>query len=480
MLFTILIWVLALLIYLSSPKNKANKCCAINAAICSLGTLKEYYLDLVPLLEKQYSQGINPEIYTAVYSVMTAIVYHLAMPTGLLFMFYFCSYDKRYPHQFKLLKVGIFLPSLILIFIYNPLKTTWYQHNDRVFWYVFTAYNVGYGIYYTYLMLSAIFSERNSQARKQKRLVAILLLPAIWFCLITTLIIHSLGISELFKLWKGNILILGGAILFYIVMAFKEGIMGIRLRSENYRWNSDMLLINKNVQFTGHLIKNETAKIEWCLENLQNKYLQSSIAAPEEILIIRRSITHLKNFNLKATLYSGSITINEHKWPLKEILTQCVELNRNYLGKSLSININYNDEIDIYCDRTHLVEVLNNLIQNAADAVMENGVIDILCYQEKKRPYYCIAVHDNGPEIKKEIMDRLFEPYFTTKKTDTNFGLGLSYCMNVIKKHNGEIEVESNVDNGTTFSVYIPLKRIVYPAKSNAFSSKMPMRTKGL
>ncbi len=165
---------------------------------------------------------------------------------------------------------------------------------------------------------------------------------------------------------------------------------------------------------------------------------------------------------------------------MKEILTQCVELNRNYLGKSLSININCNDEIDIYCDRTHLVEVLNNLIQNAADAVMENGVIDILCYQEKKRPYYCIAVHDNGPEIKKEIMDRLFEPYFTTKKTDTNFGLGLSYCMNVIKKHNGEIEVESNVDNGTTFSVYIPLKRIVYPAKRNAFSSKMPMRTKGL
>lgn len=150
------------------------------------------------------------------------------------------------------------------------------------------------------------------------------------------------------------------------------------------------------------------------------------------------------------------------------------------MGKSVSINVNYSDEIDIYCDRAHLVEVLNNLIQNAADAVMANGIIDILCYQEKKRPYYCIAVHDSGPVIKKEIMDRLFEPYFTTKKTDKNFGLGLSYCMNVIRKHNGDIKVESNVDIGTTFTVYIPLKRIAYPAKGNTFSSKILMITKGL
>lgn len=471
MVFTILIWVLALLIYLSSPKNKANKCCAINAAICSLGTLKEYYyFDLVPFIERQLGQGISPEIYTAIYSVMTAIVYHLALPTGLLFMFYFCSFDKRYPNQFKLMKLAVFLPSLILVFVYNPLKMTWYQHNDRVFWYVFTVYNVGYGIYYTYLMLSVIFSERDSQARKQKRLVAILLLPAVWFCLITTFIVHSLGINELFKLWKGNIFILGGAILFYIVMAFREGIMGLRLRSENYHWNSDMLLINKSAQFTRHLIKNETAKIEWCLENLQNKYLQSSLPIPEEIVIIERSIAHLKNFNLKVSLYSGAILMNEQEWPLKDILAHSVELNRNYLGKSVTINVNCNDEIDIFCDRAHLIEVLNNLIQNAVDAVMVNGIIDILCYQEKKRPYYCIAVHDNGPMIKKEIMDHLFEPYFTTKKTDKNFGLGLSYCMNVIEKHNGDIEVESHPEKGTTFSLYIPLKRISYPAKSAAFS----------
>ncbi len=463
MIFTIFIWVLALLIYMSSPKNKANKWCAINAAICSLGTFKEYYYDdLVPILQNQLQLGISYEMYTQIYSVMTAIVYHLALPTSLLFVFYFCGFEKRYSAQFNGFKIGIFLPSLVLLLIYSPLKMTWYQHNDRVFWIAFTVYNVGYGIFYTYLMLSSILRENNAQARKQKRLVAILLLPAVWFCLITTFIIHSLGIRELFKLWKGNTLILFGAILFYIVMAFREGIMGLRLRSENYRWNSDMHLINRNAQFTGHLLKNETAKIGWCLENLQNKYIQSGFPVPEEIEIIGRSVAHLQNYNQKACLYSGTVLLNEHQWLLKDILTQAVQLNRDYIGKSVVIDLDCKDEPYIYGDRTHLVEVLNNLIQNASDVIMADGAIDIKCYKEKKGPYYCIAVHDNGPGIRKEVMDRLFEPYFSTKKTDRNFGLGLSYCMNVIKKHNGYIDVKSSPDEGTTFFLHIPLKRITY------------------
>ncbi len=463
MIFTIFIWVLAMLIYLSSPKNKANRWCAINAVICSLGTLKEYYYDdLVPLLQKQFESGISYEVYTQIYSAMTAIVYHMALPTGLLFIFYFCGFDKRYPANFKWLKLGIFLPSLVLVLIYSPLKMPWYQHNDRVFWIAFSVYNVGFGIFYTYLMLTSIFRENNAQARKQKRLVAMLLLPAVWFCLITTFVIHSLGIRELFKLWKGNTYILFLAILFYIVMAFREGIMGLRLRSENYRWNSDMLLINKNAQFTGHLLKNETAKIGWCLENLQSKYQQGGLPVPEEIDIITRSVAHLQNFNQKACLYSGTVLLNEHQWFMKDILTQAVQLNRNNISKSVTIEVDCKDEPDIYCDRTHLVEVLNNLIQNASDAVRTEGAIDIKCYREKKRPYYCIAVHDSGPGIRKEVMDRLFEPYFTTKKTDSNFGLGLSYCMNVIKKHNGYIDVKSSSDEGTTFFLHIPLKRITY------------------
>lgn len=465
-----------MLIYLSSPKNKANKWCAINAVICSLGTLKEYYNDeLVPLLQKQLESAVSIETYTQVYSVMTALVYHLALPTGLLFVFYFCGFDKRYPAFFKWLKLGIFLPSLLLVLIYSPLKMPWYQHNDRVFWVVFSVYNVGYGVFYTYLMLTSIYREHHAQARKQKRMVAILLLPAVWFSLITTFIIHSLGIRELFKLWKGNTVILLGAILFYIAMAFREGIMGLRLRSENYRWNSDMMLVNKNAQFTGHLLKNETAKIGWCLENLQKRYIQQGLPAPEEIEIIARSVAHLKNYNQKACLYSGTVLLNEQQWFLTDILSQAIELNRNNIGKSVEIEPDSRGEPYIYCDRTHLVEVLNNLIQNASDAVISGGTIDIKCYQEKKRPYYCIAVHDTGAGIRKEVMDRLFEPYFTTKKTDKNFGLGLSYCMNVMKKHNGYIDVKSNPNEGTTFFLHIPLKRMIYSADKRNQYLKEPV-----
>ncbi len=461
MLFTIFIWILALLIYLSGPKNKANRWCAINAVVCSMGAFKEfYYFDMVPFLQKQLGERILPETYTAVYSVMTAIVYHLALPTGLLFIFHFCGFDKRYSRPYRWLRYGIFLPSLMLLFVYSPLKMTWYQHNDRIFWYAFSLYNVGYGVFYTFLMILGILREANVQARKQKRLIAILLLPAIWFCLTTIFIIHSLGIKELFKLWKGNTLILAGAILFYIVMAFREGIMGLRLRSENYRWNSDMYLINKNAQFTGHLIKNETAKIDWCLENLKTKCLDEGMPLPGELDIIARSVAHMQNFNQKVCLYSGDILLNEHQWNLKEVLTQAVELNKNFLSDTVTIQLECREDILIYCDRAHLVEVLNNLIQNAYDAFSGQGSITIRCYEERKKAGFCIAVHDNGPGMGKETLERLFEPYFTTKKTDKNFGLGLSYCRNVLKKHSGSITVKSPPGEGTTFILSIPIKRI--------------------
>lgn len=78
------------------------------------------------------------------------------------------------------------------------------------------------------------------------------------------------------------------------------------------------------------------------------------------------------------------------------------------------------------------------------------------------KPYFCAAVHDNGPGIKQEYIPHLFEPYYTTKNTGKNFGLGLSYCLNVINKHHGFIDVESTNVTGTTFTLYFPAERLSF------------------
>lgn len=463
MIFTLFLWLLAALIYLSDRNNKANIWCAVNGVVFSLGTLKEYYyFDLVPRLTEQYGLSISLEFHTAVYSFMTAVLYYFALPTALFFVFYFCGYDHRLGRHFRWVQAGILLLALSQFLIYHPLQFSQYQRNDRIFWYVVTLYNVGYGILYTVLMLTTIVRETNTEARRQKRLVAILILPSLWFWLITIFVIHSLGIKELFKLWQGNTYIIAASLLFYIVMAFREGIMGIRLRRETYRWNTDIQMINKSAQYMGHLLKNETAKIGWCLASLRKKLSENQQPLPEEIEIIERSIDHLKNYNQKTRSYTDRMVLNQQKWLLDDLLTDSVRLTRYLFGEKITLHIigSEHKKWMLYCDKTHMIEVLNNLIQNAVDAIPEQGCIEISCFQDKVKPYFGISVHDNGTGIRQESMAQLFEPYYTTKKNGTHFGLGLSYCKNVIKKHDGYIDVKSRPESGTTFTVYIPSRRI--------------------
>jgi len=116
-------------------------------------------------------------------------------------------------------------------------------------------------------------------------------------------------------------------------------------------------------------------------------------------------------------------------------------------------------------DRGQISQVINNLIINANQAMPEGGIIRISGQNVtikannglplKKRRYVKISVKDQGIGIPRKNLDKIFDPYFTTKKTGNGLGLASSYS--IIKKHGGHIEVESEVEVGTTFHIYLPV-----------------------
>ena len=117
-------------------------------------------------------------------------------------------------------------------------------------------------------------------------------------------------------------------------------------------------------------------------------------------------------------------------------------------------------------DRGQLIQVFQNLIINAMQAMAEpsKGTIEIrargLDLEEGKLPplpggkYVQIEVQDNGNGIPEDKVDRIFEPFFTTKKTGT--GLGLATVLSIIRKHGGQLGVDSTVGVGTTFTAFLP------------------------
>ena len=111
-------------------------------------------------------------------------------------------------------------------------------------------------------------------------------------------------------------------------------------------------------------------------------------------------------------------------------------------------------ECYVKMDKTHLTRILNNLIQNAIQSIpkeKENKII-LKIYSSEK--FWCIEIKDNGSGIKEEIINKGFEPNFTTK--NSGMGLGLAMVKNIVRDFGGEISFITKLGVGTTFFVKIP------------------------
>jgi signal transduction histidine kinase len=104
-------------------------------------------------------------------------------------------------------------------------------------------------------------------------------------------------------------------------------------------------------------------------------------------------------------------------------------------------------------DKDKVVQVLLNLVKNAIESMDESGTVTITLYQEQSKGV--IEVQDTGCGIPESNLQQLFHPFFTTKESGT--GLGLAICHKIIQDHCGKIEVESIVNEGTVFRIYLPL-----------------------
>lgn len=110
------------------------------------------------------------------------------------------------------------------------------------------------------------------------------------------------------------------------------------------------------------------------------------------------------------------------------------------------------EEIVIYADQEQMERVFINLISNALDAISGEGDIIVRAVEEDAN--IRIRLSDTGRGISQEAVEKIFEPFYTTK--DKGTGLGLAIVFNIIQKHNGEITVESEEGRGTTFIITLP------------------------
>ncbi len=143
-------------------------------------------------------------------------------------------------------------------------------------------------------------------------------------------------------------------------------------------------------------------------------------------------------------------------------------------------------------DAVQLKQVLVNLCLNARDAMPDGGAItvqaancdldetDATALREvKPGPHIVISVTDTGSGMSAEVLDRVFDPFFTTKEVGKGTGLGLAAVRGIVKGHNGTITVDSRLDEGTTFRLYLPALPDADPAHAPALPTTAPARGSG-
>lgn len=141
---------------------------------------------------------------------------------------------------------------------------------------------------------------------------------------------------------------------------------------------------------------------------------------------------------------------------LVEGLESTLKIAANQLKYHVEIHRDYAADLpDVYCQPNQINQVLLNLLVNAAQAMDHKGHLYLRAWQQEQS--VCIEVRDSGPGIAPEHMSRLFEPFFTTKAVGSGTGLGLSLSYSIVKKHQGNIQVQSPPGEGASFIVCLPI-----------------------
>jgi PAS domain S-box-containing protein len=224
--------------------------------------------------------------------------------------------------------------------------------------------------------------------------------------------------------------------------------------------NSRLTSIGEMAAGIAHEINNPLTPILGFADMLLKRDLPEDVK--DDLQIIRDSARRTADVTRRLLLFARQSKPMRTLCNINEVVETTLQLRAYHLKTN---NIKVITELDLELPQTmadagQLQQVVLNLIMNAEYAMTQtHGGGNLLIKTEKKDNIIRVLVKDDGVGISKENMERLFQPFFTTKKVSEGTGLGLSVCHGIVAEHNGRIYAESKVGKGATFIVELPVVR---------------------
>jgi PAS domain S-box-containing protein len=205
----------------------------------------------------------------------------------------------------------------------------------------------------------------------------------------------------------------------------------------------------------GHPITLISSKIQFMLAKEKTE--------PKDLSTILQHIDRITNLLRRFSSGSADQILNPMPVAVGTLIESVLELCPE--SESIQISIHQEENIPtLIADKSKIIQVLLNLLTNALEACREKGTIDFIMeqrsYPDKKMPFVAISVKDSGCGISEVDQKKIFEPFFSTKTGSNNSGLGLPICQTIANLHQGWMEVDSQVNQGTCMTIVLPLEPV--------------------
>jgi len=194
--------------------------------------------------------------------------------------------------------------------------------------------------------------------------------------------------------------------------------------------------------------------------------LDSNHYSYDDLFEIKKAAIKASDLTNQLLSFSRRQILKKQSFNLNKVVEDLLKMLKRILGEDIELKTEFAPSLpQVFADKGQIHQVLMNLFTNARDAMPSGGKLLLETRQLSEpnnsdrfnnKTYLQLSITDTGMGMGRELQAHIFEPFFTTKKLGKGTGLGLAVVYGIVKQHDGHLEVESEIDKGTTFKIFLP------------------------
>ncbi|MFD0714625.1 ATP-binding protein [Paenibacillus sp. GCM10027626] len=449
MLFVwIALWLAAALLLISDRKNPSIRWLSLLTLCGGMGALASVIEGWIIMLEGTESITADQERLLRIVQRCCSWMSYYGLPYSFLnfaFSYHGELLARRGARAFPYLTA---LPVLAMLFL--PISEEGPVHYDILVWWA-----LPYTLAGTILLL---LRKRGStpMQRRSNFIVIAAVLPAV---LIATTMNHVMPLFGLFGLWRYNVWPITFAFIIFVIALFNYGFLGVRLFIERQRMDYSLRAITSGTAMLNHAIKNDIGKIKLFSDKIEQEAVgEHGSELKQDVQVISEAARRIEAMIRSVHDRTQELPLQRAPVRLAELVRAQVALFERSTAGDVRIIAAYDEQSEALIDEVQTAEAIRNVLHNAWEAMtaaMKHKETSVVVKSGKRGSY--VEIKDNGAGIEKRHLRKVTEPFFTTKSgKEMNFGLGLAYCYQLMRRQGGELRIQSEPGQGTTVTFYFP------------------------